>query len=561
MMRPVRLFVALFCLPGFGLMAQQSGAVNYALGRSSVMWSPGPSSLFLNPAELARARQSDFGFNSSKITRLSSFAGSVFLPAAGTFAAGVSVRDTSNRYSFGYALPVGRFHSIGLGLSGFRKTEESVGFSFGTSFHFPEDVENSGIHFGASVIDLSENTSSAFFSVNLGAAYWIVKDEIRLQAAYRHDAIKNHALIGIEALALPGLSVQLGTRTFEEISGGLSFRFSYGAVDIAAGKAGLVLSVRAALSDLAVEQHDMNLELAHDAASEERYTEAMSYYEKALDYNPYSTEAVAATDTIEALLKLRTTKALVEAKDLMAKKDFVEASKAYSRVLRMDPDNEEAKQNLDNVQPTMRGYVNRLIVSGDSLRELKDIDRARRSYEQAQELDPKNDSIPARIASLEVLARVGIRSQLSRAKRFLDQNQLDEAEREYERVRSAEPRNSQALQGLATVRTKRKDQMVEKGKELFALEKYQEALKVFLDILKQDERHREARSYVDRARQILLPMVDNYFRSGLQYYTKENYKAALDEWEKALLIDPTHQGTLEYRNRAEEKLKALERLK
>jgi tetratricopeptide (TPR) repeat protein len=102
---------------------------------------------------------------------------------------------------------------------------------------------------------------------------------------------------------------------------------------------------------------------------------------------------------------------------------------------------------------------------------------------------------------------------------------------------------------------------VEKGKELFTLEKYTEALNVFLSVLKQDERHREAKTYLDRTRQILQPMVDNYFRTGLQHYTKENYKAALEEWEKGLLINPDHQGTLEYKKRAEEKLKALERLK
>ena len=305
----------------------------------------------------------------------------------------------------------------------------------------------------------------------------------------------------------------------------------------------------------------MNLELAHDAAREERYADALTYYNNALDYDPYSFEAQAATDTVEALLKLRTSKALVEAADLMAKKDFVEASKAYLRVLRMDPENEEAKENLDNVQPTMRGYISRLITVGDSLRDQKEMDRARQNYEQAQELDPKNDSLPTRIASLEVMARVGIRTQLSRAKTLLDRNQLDQAEREYERVRNAEPRNSQALQGLATIRTKRRDLVFQKGKELFALEKYMEALTVFLDVLKQDERHSEAKSYLDRTRQILQPMLDNYFRSGLQYYTKENYKAALDEWEKGLLIDPNHQGTLEYKTRAEEKLKALERLK
>ena len=227
----------------------------------------------------------------------------------------------------------------------------------------------------------------------------------------------------------------------------------------------------------------------------------------------------------------------------------------------MDPDNEIARENLNSVQPTMRSYIDQLIVSGDSLRDRKELDRARRSYEQAQELDPENDSLSARIASLQTIARDGVRSLLSRAKNQLERNQLDDAQRNYERVLASEPRNSQARQGLESVKVRRRDLEVERGKGLFALENYMEALTVFLDVLKQDERHREARSYVDRTRQILQPMVDNYFRTGLQHYTRENYKAALEEWDKGLLISPDHQGTLEYKKRAEEKLKALERLK
>ena len=560
-MRPLRSILALLSLPAAVALAQQSGAADYALGGSSVMWAPGPASLFLNPAELARLRQSDFGFNAGKFTKLSSFSSSVFLPSAGTFGGGVSLSDSSSQYSVGYALPIGRFHSLGLGLTGFRKTEESIGFSFGTSFHFPDDVENSGIHFGGSIIGLSENTSSSFFSINLGVAYWAVKEEIRVQAAYQHTAVKNYALVGAEAVVLPWISVQLGTRSFKEISGGFSFRFNYGSVDIAAGKPGMVLSVRAALSSPASEVRNNYIELGQEAADGERFTEALGYYRKAVDYDPHSAQATAAADTLETALRVQTDTVLTRAAALMAKKDFVEATKAYSRILRMDPDNEIARENLNSVQPTMRSYIDQLIVSGDSLRDRKELDRARRSYEQAQELDPENDSLSARIASLQTIAREGVRSLLSRAKNQLDRNQLDDAQRNYERVLASEPRNSQARQGLESVKVRRRDLEVERGKGLFALENYMEALTVFLDVLKQDERHREARSYVDRTRQILQPMVDNYFRTGLQHYTRENYKAALEEWDKGLLISPDHQGTLEYKKRAEEKLKALERLK
>ena len=560
MMRLFRFVLCFFCFTP-AILAQQTGASDLATGGSSVMWIPTPSALFLNPAELARLRQGDFSFSAGRFTRLSSFSASLYEPSVGTFGAGVGVVDSLSQYTVGYALPIGRYHGFGVALNAFRRTEESFGVSFGTSLHFPGSVENSGLHAAASIINLSENTSSRFFSINLGAGYWVLDDAIRLQAAYQHTAMKNYALVGVDALPASWFSIQLGTRSFKEMTGGFVIRFEHGSLAVGASRIGAVLSVGAVISTLATDERDAYFELAQDAADEEKFTEAVEYYRRAVDFDPFFTPAIVAADTIEGALKAQTGKALALAANLMAKKDFEEATKAYSRLLKMDPENDEARKGLNSVQPRMRSYINQLITTGDSLRDRREIERARRSYEQAQELDPENDSLSAKIASLQTIAREGVRSLLGRAKSHVDRNQLDDAQRDYERVLATEPKNNQARQGLDAIKAKRRDLQVERGKELFALENYVDALMVFADVLKQDERHRDAKSYLDRTRQILLPEVDNYFRSGLQFYTKENYKAAIEEWDKALLINPDHQGTLEYKKRAEEKLKALERLK
>lgn len=559
----MRLFLSVLCCLCFttSVFAQQTGATDLATGGSSVMWIPTPSSLFLNPAELARLRQGDFSFNTGRFTKLSSFSASFYAPAVGTFGAGVGVVDSLSQYTVGYALPIDRYHGFGVALTTFRRTEESFGVSFGTSLHFPGSRENSGIHAAASIINLSENTTSRFFSINLGAGYWVLDDAIRVQAAFQHTAVKNYALVGFEALPASWLSIQLGTRSFKEMTGGFAIRFAHGSLALGASKIGAVLSVGAVISSLATDERDANFELALDATDEERFTEAVGYYRRAVDFDPFFTPAIVAADTIERALEAQSKKALALAATLMAKKDFEGATKAYSRLLKMDPGNDEARKGLNSVQPRMRSYINQFIATGDSLRDRQEVERARRSYEQALELDPENDSLAGKIASLQTIAREGVRSLLSRAKSRVDRNQLDEAQKDYERVLATEPRNNQARQGLETIKSKRRDLEVERGKEFFALENYSDALTIFLNVLQQDERHREAKAYLDRTRQILLPEVDNYFRSGLQLYTKENYKAAIEEWDKALLIKPDHQGTLEYKKRAEEKLNALERLK
>jgi hypothetical protein len=47
----------------------------------------------------------------------------------------------------------------------------------------------------------------------------------------------------------------------------------------------------------------------------------------------------------------------------------------------------------------------------------------------------------------------------------------------------------------------------------------------------------------------------------LQFYIKEDFKSAIAAWDKVLMIQPEDSSTLEYRKRAEEKLKALEQFK
>jgi tetratricopeptide (TPR) repeat protein len=410
-------------------------------------------------------------------------------------------------------------------------------------------------------MNLSDKTSSPFFSANFGAGYWMLPDILRVQAAYRHAGNIGEALMGLEVDPMPGLGFQIGTRAFKEVVGGLSYHISYGSLELSAGKTGLVFSVSASLSEPAVVARDRNYELGLQALDENRYYEAQQYFGRAYQFDPRFTSAKAASDS--AGQALVTERELLEAKAEIQyeNKNFVEASRLYARIQQMDPENEAARGKVREMQSRLKTYFDQLIISGDSLRARREIERARRNYQQALDLDPGNDSITARITGLRSLAQENIRSLLNRATVYFERNQLDEAEREYEKVLATEPRNTRARQGIAAIRARRTDDLLERGKNLAANNSHMDALRVFLQVLDRDPRHREANELLDRTRQILKPEVETFFRIGLQLYTRENYKLAIEEWDKGLLIDPNHQGTVEYRKRADEKLKALERLK
>ena len=138
-------------------------------------------------------------------------------------------------------------------------------------------------------------------------------------------------------------------------------------------------------------------------------------------------------------------------------------------------------------------------------------------------------------------------------------NQYDDAQREYERALSIEPKNAQARAGLVALRNKRIGDQLNSGIEAFNEGNYFDALGIFRDILENDKNNKDAQSYLERTRAALKSDVDRLFKTGLQLYVKEDFKGAIAEWDKVLMIEPHDSSTFEYRKRAEEKLRALEK--
>jgi len=296
------------------------------------------------------------------------------------------------------------------------------------------------------------------------------------------------------------------------------------------------------------------------AFQEERYFDAKQNFLTSLQYDEYFSQARTLADQTSGVLETNALKYLVEARTLEGKGNYVEASKKYGQVVRIDPNNSDARTQITELKERVQTQVKQLMNSGDSLMDRKNYERAQRIYEQALESDPENELLTLRLQDVAVLLKQTTRSSLARAKSLLDRNQLDEAQREYERILSSNARNAQAKTGLEAIKFRRVADLAERGKTAFNEGKYFEALSIFSEILQRDDKNREAKTMFDKSREASLPEVNNFFKAGLQFYLQEKYKSAIESWDKALLIQPQHQATLEYYKRAQEKLKAIEKL-
>ncbi len=532
--------------------AQETGATDYALGNSSVMWLPRSTALFLNPGELGRLHQDEFYLSSNRFKDLTSMSGAFFLPGIGTLGAGVTPSFDSTTYTLGYGGLIGDYHDFGAAVSVTPKVKAGFRFAFGGAVHLPTSGQNTGLHFGLSLTDLPMD---ADFSV--GAAYWVVPDVARVQVATRSGAYRAE-FVGADVRILEGLALQAGTRGFKKVLGGLSYETPYVIAALGVGPEGISFSMNFRISNAASDLHDEAYASGDDAFKEGRYSDARDSFLKAIRYDDYDDTSRRLADRSEFLMDSLVGALLSQARQQEADSNFPDAMKSYAQIMKIDPHQSNAAVDLADVQKKFSRYVLSLLAQGDSLRNENEIDEARQSYELVLDLQPGNDSATVRIAALDALAKQNVRSILTRAETLLRRNRIDDSEKEFKRVLDDDPKNTSARAGLRMIAARRLRAQVEAAKIAYNEKRYFDALQMLLDMIGRGDNSSEIRDLLGKTRDALKTETDRLFKLGLQFYIKEDFKSAIAEWDKVLMIVPSDSSTLEYRKRAEEKLKALQ---
>lgn len=564
MVRPVATLILLFC--AFHLAAAQSqisGSENYGLGGSSVMGLPRAGSLFLNPALVARIHDGEIFLSNQHLSTFSSLSAAQFVPFVGTFAAGVANEADKSWYSIGYGRLLTRCSALGGALNLVHGGGDAVTISLGGAMHLLEtSTPNSGLHTGFSLVNFSPMPFSPLLSLNLGCGYWIKPDLLKLQTSWQLLDGNGALLIGTGVIVHPQVSVYAGTYSFKQASVGASFRSQFLTADLSVGHLGVTFSINFKFTRDAGALRDEQYDLGEKAYQESRFEEARSYYVNALEYDEYHPPASMrlahindTRDSIEAAC-------LEKGRSLENDGKYPDAIRSYSHILEIIPHHSEAEKRIQKIREDLHGRIERLVMTGDSLKDKGKYERARSVYTDALQIDPGNQALSSRVDGIDTLVRGQIQSHSDRGKSLLNKAQLDESRKEYEQVLLYDPKNVDAKSNLESIKQlQTTKELVDRGKSAFDQAKYFDAIVIFSAALRRNQNDANAKTYFNRTREILLPQVEEYFKQGLQYYVKEDYQSALGIWEKVLLIKPDHSATLEYSKRAKEKLEALEQLK
>ena len=255
---------------------------------------------------------------------------------------------------------------------------------------------------------------------------------------------------------------------------------------------------------LALEQYQKILVL------DERHQEAQAESARLEEALEREAEARAETERDERERLARVSEIAEQADELLASRKFAEARKLL----------EEAKALVPESEVMAGKLVSSYVAEGDYFRR-RNIERARRAYRQALELDPDSSEATRGLGRIDA----GRRAAQERQRQVSEHTE----------------------QGLAALKR----------------EEYREASRSFSEVLKLDPENARAQEFREQAQELLEQKVRPMYEEGVRLYEADELAAAMAQFQRVLELHPDHGDTQSFLARATQKVRsvALDRYK
>ncbi|MFH1563344.1 MAG: PorV/PorQ family protein [Nitrospirota bacterium] len=158
---------------------------------------------------------------------------------------------------------------------------------------------------------------------------------------------------------------------------------------------------------------------------------------------------------------------------------------------------------------------------------------------------------------------------LEKGQNYLNNKEYLDAALEFRQVLILEPANSQALASLSTAtenirldirRFDRLNQYFNRGIEAYTNSRLVEAITAWRQVLEIDPNHKETLDYMKKAMAKLNEEINRHILAGNAYQTKKMWDKAIEEFEKALLLDPENKEAKELIKEAKSQVEHVQRM-
>jgi tetratricopeptide (TPR) repeat protein len=221
--------------------------------------------------------------------------------------------------------------------------------------------------------------------------------------------------------------------------------------------------------------------------------------------------------------------------------------------------------------------IERHVLKGKSYYLKKDLLGAYREFSSVLILDPVNDEAKRYLQDIkDSTGRIVTAKQLDTAKKYLDEDRLDDAKAELDNILALFPDNQQAkdyrdqLNARLDKRAKQRiEAMYSQGLEFYRLNEFDEAISMFGKVLLLDPSHAGAKENISLARgkldeienakkekekENLAGQSREALEKGLKEYKSGNLEKARAQFEEALRLDPANAQGRDYLDRTKKEL-------
>lgn len=265
----------------------------------------------------------------------------------------------------------------------------------------------------------------------------------------------------------------------------------------------------------------------------ERLAESILNYRLALKLQPDDRETLSHVQAQSRVLAARKQETLAEFQQDLEELELASARAKLEELRQLDPFDPELEIEAHQFDQVLRDEVNRQLDAGRAGFTTGDLAAAESAFRRVVALDPSNESAQGYLSYVEAIRAAGIT--------FRPGTELPALPGSQEEIRA---------QGFH-----RNAVAAERGGDPYA------AIRLELSALRAHPEHEGARRHLAQLRGRLSPQVDELIEAGRVHYLQEDLQSALDQWQRALLIDPSNERAKEYADRATKLLENLERLR
>jgi tetratricopeptide (TPR) repeat protein len=267
---------------------------------------------------------------------------------------------------------------------------------------------------------------------------------------------------------------------------------------------------------------------------------------------------------------------------------LAESVLSYRLALKLQPDDHAT---LARVQELVRTLAQERASAEKELHQRMaagDLAGARQVVEQLRVLDPFSPELASQDRQLDRAVQTQVAQWMAQGRRGFSSGNAQAAETAFRKVLDLDPDNESARGYLSYISRIQSREGIGGGTasadadgaefdasdaEIRAEGFYQnglaaeragrpfDAIRLYLDALQENRAHAGAREHLTAVRSRLEPTVPQLIEAGRVAYQQEDLQAALDQWNRALLIDPRNAKAREYAKRAEQLIENLERLR